>query len=228
MPDVVAAYKSVRQRADAAAKRAARDPAGVRILSVTKKQPSALINELLDAFGPAEIMLGENYVQECKRKLPELKFTPGLHLIGPLQRNKAKDAVKIFDVIESVHSFELMQALNQAAKGINKVQSIFLQVNVSRDFEKSGFDESDLEVVFENITQLGNIKLCGFMTITRLYEEPEMARPDFKRLREIRERFGKVWSDPLELSMGMSSDFEIAIEEGASIVRIGTLIFGER
>ena len=208
--------------------RAGRKADAVKVVVVGKKQPAERINELLSAFPNDHIILGESYVQECKRKIPELASRPMIHMIGPLQRNKAKEAVKLFDVIQSAHSLEILQAIDDAAKSLGKIQAVMMQVNVSRDLGKSGFDESDFDLALENVQKLANLSLVGLMTITRMYEEAEMARSDFQKLKLLEARASSLLERELEISMGMSSDFEVAIEEGATLVRIGSAIFGER
>jgi pyridoxal phosphate enzyme (YggS family) len=232
----------VQQRIAAAAARAKRNLTSVRLVAVSKHQPVGLIQEYLtlcSACGkgaPAPI-IGENYVQEFRTKCVELKGVFEAHLIGPLQRNKAKDAVMLFDCIEAVPSWAVLEAINAAATNLGKVQRCFLQVNISHDDAKSGFVGALLlEEIHERLFSLSSIRVEGLMTVTKFYENPEDARPDFKRLAELARQI-ETYRDKikpsalapvLELSMGMSADFEIAIEEGATLVRVGTAIFGDR
>ena len=196
------------------------------------------MRELLETAGTHghSIIFGENYVQEFKQKRADLPTTIDCHLIGHLQRNKARDAVRLFSVIESVDSAGLLRELQKEAAREEKLQQIFLQVNVSQDQAKRGFMVADVAALIEQeIPQATNLKLCGLMTITALYDEAEKARPDFHALRALRDELvgsealrRAIGRDSLELSMGMSSDYEIAIEEGATVVRVGSAIFGAR
>ena len=195
----------------------------VQLVAVSKLQPASLVQEFLNLGG--SIVLGENYVQEFKKKRVELKGDFKAHLIGPLQRNKAKLAVELFDLIESVHSAEIAEALNKAAAQIGKIQEVFLQVNISGDAAKSGFSAEATRTFFrDQLASLNNLKCTGLMTITELYEKAEDARADFRALYQLSESL----RPGLLLSMGMSQDFEIAVEEGATHVRVGTALFGER
>lgn len=230
MNDVIKRYEEVRSRIAAACIRSGRKPADVKLVAVSKKQPIELITPLIQYASKAKrtLTLGENYVQEFKKKRGELPQGYECHLIGALQRNKAKDAIKLFSVIESVHSIELAQALHREAKKEGKIQDVFLEVNISDDPGKSGFKPELIEEFFHNTAPaLNNLRIKGLMTITKLYENPEEARDDFKRMKELGASIENAGIH-LELSMGMSSDFEVAIEEGATVVRVGTAIFGAR
>lgn len=228
-------YLRVRELARQAAQRAGRDPQHIRVVAVSKTHPPELMRELLEAFAKRSesLIFGENYVQEFKRKQELLGSSLDCHLIGPLQSNKAKDAVKLFSVIESVHSAHLAQALDKEANKIGKQQQILLQVNISDDQQKSGFTpERALDFINKEITRYENLCFRGLMTITKFYPVAEMARSDFRAMRELADRIsallGPKAPQPFELSMGMSADFQIAVEEGATLVRVGTAIFGER
>ena len=212
----------IQQRIAAALKRSGRNTS-VELVAVSKLQPASLVQEFLNLGG--SIILGENYVQEFKKKREELKGDFKAHLIGPLQRNKAKLAVELFDLIESVHSVEVAQAIDKAAAQLGKVQEIFLQINISSDAAKSGFTANAAAEFFRGeLTRLKNLNCTGLMTITELYEKPEEARGDFRSLNQLAQSL----KPGLGLSMGMSQDFEIAVEEGATHVRVGTALFGER
>ena len=212
----------LQQRVAAALKRSGRSTS-VQLVAVSKLQPASLVQEFVNLGG--SIILGENYVQEFKKKRVELKGDFQAHLIGPLQRNKAKLAVELFDVIESVHSVEVAQAIDKAAAQSGKVQEIFLQINISSDSAKSGFTaDAAVEFFKGELTKLKNLNCTGLMTITELYEKPEDARGDFSRLYQLAQSL----KPGLSLSMGMSQDFEIAVEEGATHVRVGTALFGQR
>ncbi|MDC0358380.1 YggS family pyridoxal phosphate-dependent enzyme [Oligoflexia bacterium] len=221
-----------------AARRSSRDPADVKLVAVSKKQPVTKMAIVLKSWPTKDtpVIFGESYVQEFKKKRAELEGDYLAHLIGPLQSNKAKDAVKCFDLIESVHSPKIALALNAEAEKIGKLQDVYLQVNISDDINKAGFtSEALLKYLADEFGTLKNLRLCGLMTITRYYMEKEDARPDFGAVRDLKERVSAQVkhldinvAPSLELSMGMSADFDIAIEEGATVVRVGTALFGER
>jgi len=220
-------YREIKERIRQACARAGRSIDQVKIVAVSKKQPLERVQELLDHCSAEEIILGENYVQEFKKKNLELRGSYKKHLIGPLQSNKIKDAVKLFDLIESVQNLEVLRLVSQAAIKMGKVQEVLLQVNVSDDDAKSGFEPSQLQSLNSGeLLELRGVKLLGLMAITRLYARPEDARGDFRKLRELSTNLSFL-SSPL-LSMGMSADFEIAVEEGANLVRVGSAIFGSR
>jgi pyridoxal phosphate enzyme (YggS family) len=226
---------SVHARIAAACTRAHRNPSGVTLVAVSKKQPVERVQAFLDLCVSQNIVpvLGENYIQEFKKKRAILTGAFKAHALGPLQSNKVKDAVALFDCIESVHSFEILEAINTQASRRGKVQEVLLQVNISKDGEKSGFTVDEVRsLVSKELPQAKAIKCCGLMTITKAYENPADARPDFQALGKLREELvaigGPATAAMVELSMGMSADFEVAIEEGATIVRVGTALFGER
>jgi pyridoxal phosphate enzyme (YggS family) len=170
-------------------------------------------------------------VQEFVAKRPELRGDFTAHCIGRLQSNKVKKALGVFDVVQTVDSLKLGQQLSSEAEKQGKTLDYFLQINISSDGGKSGFlpEAIDGETI-KTFLNLTNMRLLGLMTITRFYEEPEDARPDFAALRSLRESLQNQFSElpPLLLSMGMSADYEIAIEEGANVVRVGSAIFGQR
>jgi len=213
-----------------AAMRAGRRPEDVRLVAVTK---TVGIDEIRKAADIGLRVFGENRIQEAKEKITNLKFESSnsnieWHLIGHLQRNKAKYAVKLFDMIHSVDSEELAADLNEEAKKAGKVQRVLIQVKLSAEETKSGISEQDLPLLVEKVARLGNLNLEGLMTIPPFFDDPETARPFFRRLRELRDGLEKKGFVLPELSMGMSNDYEVAIQEGATLVRIGTAIFGER
>lgn len=207
----------------------------VQLIAVSKRQPNDRVRSYLAAVKEKGLspVLGENYVQEYESKREELP-EHAAHLIGPLQSNKAKKAVELFSMIQSLHSRKLALALEKEAKKLKREVPCLLQVNVSGDPQKSGFPEDELLPLFEEtLPQLDNVKIHGFMTITQLYENPEDARPDFVRLHKVSDmlqgRFPDAFSAArVELSMGMSSDYMFAVEEGATMVRVGSALFGER
>jgi pyridoxal phosphate enzyme (YggS family) len=220
-----------------AAERSARSPGEIALIAVSKKQPTSLMHEYQQAAAHRglPVIFGENYVQELKAKRGEFKEPTALHMIGPLQSNKIRDAVRYADVIQSVHSLSVLQGIAEEALKQGKKQKIFLQVNIGDDPRKSGFHADDVPQVLGDAAKYStSLSLIGLMTITPLYDDPELARPDFARMRKLREMLVSGGlasafenSSPL-LSMGMSADFAVAIEEGADLVRVGTALFGER
>jgi hypothetical protein len=225
-PDLAAQLQQVQQRMAAACRRAARDVAGVQLLAVTKGQPPERVR------AAAELGLttfGENRVQEAKAKIPLCPSGLRWHMIGHLQSNKCRDAVACFDVIEGIDSVALATEVSRWAGKLGRRMPILLEVNVAGEASKYGFKPAEVLAVLEEINRLERIELAGLMTIAPWTPEPEKVRPCFRRLRELRERGEQQLGAPLpHLSMGMSGDFEVAIEEGASLIRLGTVLFGER
>ncbi len=210
--------------------KAGRRPDDVHLVVVTKTVGADAIREAVDS---GIRVFAENRVQEAKKKIlsDEVRALPEKlewHLIGHLQKNKAKDAVQLFEVIHSVDSIELADELDRQAEKIGKTQRILVQVKLSEEETKSGVDEEGLHELLQGIAQLKHLRLEGLMTIPPYRENVREVVPYFKRLRELRDEAGKAGFRLPELSMGMSHDYEAAIEEGATMVRIGTAIFGER
>ena len=200
----------------------------VMLVAVTKNHDVAAMREAIDA-GATQV--GENRVQEAQGKHETLDRTVTWHLIGHLQTNKAKQAVKIFDIIESVDSTHLAKALDKEAGKIGKVQDVLVQVNLAKEPQKSGVFEEDLPELLKLCDALPHLHLCGLMMIAPDYEDRERCRPLFRRMHEIfmeAKEMPFAASNIKYLSMGMSHDYEMAIEEGANIVRVGTAIFGPR
>ncbi len=219
--------KTVLKRVEEACLRSNRDPGDVRVVAVTKTVDVERIKEAIDA---GLRIFGENYVQEAREKIEALKaFDIEWHFIGHLQRNKAKDAVRLFRMIHTVDSLRLAQELDKRAGAIGRKVDVLIQVNLSGEETKSGIAREDLEALVRGVGGLENLSLLGLMTLPPYFEDPEGARPFFRALRmlrdEVEERTG---AELRELSMGMSHDFEVAIEEGATLVRIGSAIFGPR
>lgn len=220
--------KLVMDRIAAAAKRAGRDPSSVRLVVVTKTVGHSSIREAV-AAGAA--ILGENRVQEAKEKIEALGRIVNWHLIGHLQTNKAKYAVKLFDLIHSVDNLELAAEIDRQAAKIGKAQDILIEVNIAGEASKAGMAVRDAPVLVREAAKLKNISIRGLMTMPPYSENPEDSRPYFSVLRELAETIAKENFPNVsmrELSMGMSGDFEVAVEEGATLVRVGTAIFGER
>lgn len=199
----------------------------IKLIAVTKNQDIQAMREAIDAGINA---IGENRVQEALSKYSRLERHPEWHLIGHLQTNKVKTAVKLFDLIHSVDSERLAVEINKAAGSIGKRQDILMQVNIACEETKFGIREEETLPLAKVISALPNIQLCGLMVIAPYFENQENARPIFRRgyqlFKELQNTFGETKIK--YLSMGMSNDFTVAIEEGANIVRIGTFIFGER
>lgn len=213
-----ARLESVRERIALACQRAGRDPREVRLIGVSKGVAPDRIREALDA-GLTD--LGENRVQEAVAKRP-LVDRPGLtwHMVGHLQRNKVTAAIETFDIIHAIDSVRLAEVLSRKAP---KRLRVFLQVNVALEASKYGFTAGELPAAVSAVRALPNLEPIGLMTIAPASPDPEAARPFFRRLRQLANEFGLA-----ELSMGMSDDFEVAVEEGATMVRIGRALFGER
>lgn len=201
--------------------RAGRSPEEIRLVAVSKTVDAALVREAVEA---GQRVFGESRVQEALAKAGELAGR-GIewHMVGHLQKNKAKAAVGLFEMIHSVDSVELLRLIDKYAAQAGKRQRVLLEVNLSGEESKHGASESSLPALVNESTGLENVLVEGLMTIPPYSEEPEHSRPYFRRLRELAGRFGLK-----DLSMGMTNDFEVAIEEGATLVRIGTAIFGER
>jgi pyridoxal phosphate enzyme (YggS family) len=234
--DIAANLERVRERMADAARRAGRNPEEITLVAVTKTIEPAMVKEAT-ALGLRDF--GENRVQEAEWKVPLLPEVTW-HMIGHLQRNKVKKALLIFDMIHSVDSLRLAQEIDRRASRIGARVPVLLEVNLSGEATKYGFRMAPLvtqrgekETLFsyaEEVLRLPYLEVRGLMTMAPLVAQPEQARPYFQRLRglreELKERFPQVcWED---LSMGMTDDFEVAIEEGATMVRIGRAIFGER
>ncbi len=221
--------EQVKKRINDTAEACKRPMASVRLVAVSKTMPAEVVRDAIEA---GILELGENYIQEAKKKIITLAAFPVTwHFIGHLQSNKAKYAVRLFDLIHSVDSLKLAQELNKYAKKNDKIQAILIQVNVAKEASKSGVYVEDTLQLLKEVSRLENIAVKGLMTMPPFFNAPEKARPYFKSLRKLRdqikiEAISNISMD--ELSMGMTGDFETAIEEGATIVRIGTAIFGDR
>lgn len=212
------------------AMKADRSPDEVQLIVVTKTVGAGAIREAVDS---GMRLFGENRVQEAKKKIlsDEIRAMPEKlqwHLIGHLQKNKVKDAVQFFELIHSVDSIQLAEELDRQAEKIGKIQRILVQVKLSTEETKSGVTEKRLSELLKKIVQLKHLRLDGLMTIPPYYDDVKDVIPYFRRLRELRDEAEKEGFNLPELSMGMSHDYESAIEEGATMVRIGTAIFGER
>jgi len=214
--------------ADAAIK-ADRSPDDIRLVAVSKRFPAAAIGE---AYAAGQNIFGENYIQEVQAKRDQTPSAVIFHFIGHLQSNKAKMAAATCDMIETVDSQKLGKALNNHLQTLNKTMDVLIQVNIGDDIHKAGVKSGETEELLIQLNKLSNIRVCGLMTMPPLVEDPELSRPYFRNLRLLAEKLMQKGLFPAierpELSMGMSNDFHIAIEEGATIVRVGTAIFGQR
>jgi pyridoxal phosphate enzyme (YggS family) len=219
---------TIKQRIVSAAVKCGRDPDSIKLLAVTKTIPTEYIIKAIDA---GITMFGENYVQEAKDKIAAIGSRAGWHMIGHLQTNKAKYAVNLFDYVHSVDRLELAQELNKRAGLINRKLNVLIEVNVSGEESKSGIPVDDAPALIKQIAGLENLVVRGLMTMAPYSNNPENARPYFSALRNLRDNISRQQISGIQmeaLSMGMTDDFEVAIEEGATIVRIGRAIFGQR
>jgi hypothetical protein len=212
-----------------AARRCGRPPASIRLVSVAKSHPAEAVRAAIEA---GATIIGENYIQEARGKFEALIHAPvQWHFIGHLQSNKAKYAVRLFQLIHTVDSLGLGEELDRQARKAGKVQQILIQVNISQESTKSGVSAAQTAALVRSLAPLPNLKVKGLMTMPAFFDDPEAARPCFAALRQLRDDIHAQSIpnvDLAELSMGMSGDFEAAIEEGATLVRVGTAIFGGR
>lgn len=224
--DFSARLACVEARITAACERSGRTRDAVQLVAVSKGHGPDRIREAIEA---GVTVFGESKVQEARAKIPAAPGHAHWHLVGHLQTNKVKWAVQLFEAIHSVDSIRLMEAIDQAAAAAGVTTRIFLEINVSGEPSKFGLTPEQAPEVLERSTSLFSVDLVGLMTIPPFTEDPEGARPHFQRLREYRDIWRASHGIPLdELSMGMSHDLEIAIAEGATLVRVGTDLFGAR
>ena len=226
--DIATNINTIKQRIAAAAARCNRAPDSIKLLAVTKTVPPVCIGKAIEAGITA---LGENYVQEAKEKIAVIGPRAQWHMIGHLQTNKAKYAVNLFHYIHSVDRMDLAWELNKRARLTRQKMNILIEVNVSGEKTKNGIPEDKAIPFIKDVSKLENLSVRGLMTMAPYSANPEDSRPYFADLRNLRDdiiRTGITGIQMEDLSMGMSDDFEVAIEEGATIVRIGRAIFGER
>ncbi len=218
--------EKVQQRIRAACERAGRAPESVTLLAVTKSQPPEVVAE---AAKLGLTLFGENKVQEAKGKIPLCPGHLRWHFIGHLQSNKCRDAVELFKMIQSVDSLSLAREINKRAEQASKTMPVLLEVNVAGEASKFGYRPERLLAELKELNALPRIEIHGLMVVPPWSAEAEKTRPYFRQLRELKAQAEQILGAPLShLSMGMSGDFEIAIEEGATMVRIGTELFGPR
>ena len=217
---------AIQQRICAACARAGRDAQSVQLLAVSKTCPAETIGEAVQG---GQIYFGENKVQEAKAKIPHCPGKARWHFIGHLQSNKARDAVELFEMIQSVDSLNLAREISKRCEQAAKQLPVLLEVNAAGESSKFGYPPEKLLSELRELNSLPRIIVQGLMTVPPFSTDAEKSRPHFRRLRELKSQCEEILGAPLpHLSMGMSGDFEIAIEEGATIVRIGTALFGPR
>ena len=220
MLDIRQNVEGVQAAIERACRRCGRDPREVLLIAVSKTVDLERIRLAVEAGVPA---LGENRVQEAKEKVATLGHPVPWHLIGSLQTNKARDAARIFDCVQSVDRLELAHEMDRRAQAAGRVVDGLLQVNLGEEPQKGGLPPAEVKAVLDQVAALQGLRIRGLMAIPPLVPDAEAARPYFRRLRELRDAVGLE-----HLSMGMSGDFEVAIDEGATMVRVGTAIFGPR
>lgn len=216
----------IQQRIHAAVERAGRAPNSVTLLAVSKTHPAETISAAVNC---GQIFFGENKIQEAKAKIPNCPGKARWHFIGHLQSNKIRDAVELFEMIQSVDSLNLAREISRRCEQAAKRMPVLLEVNVAGEASKFGYKPENLLAELKELNSLPRIEIQGLMCVPPFSIEPEKSRPYFRRLHELKIQCEEILGAPLpHLSMGMSGDFEIAIEEGATIVRIGTALFGPR
>jgi len=221
--------KKIHDDIRAAAQKSGQDASQVTLIAVSKKKPPEMIQQAIDA---GQKNFGENYIQEAMEKIDLLGRKSAIwHFIGHLQSNKAKFAVKYFDLIHTVDKVKLAKEINRQAQKIGKMQEILLQVNISQETTKSGAKENEIVDIAKQVCRFDNLHVSGLMCMPPFFDDPEDARIYFKRLKQISkdiEALNLPNTSMTHLSMGMSNDFSVAVEEGATLVRVGTAIFGAR
>jgi hypothetical protein len=227
-PTVTKRVERIRQRIAEACSRSGRNPGDITLLGASKSQP---VERMREAWSAGVTVFGENRVQEALAKMADLPRQIDWHLIGPLQTNKVKKVVSRFSTVHSIDRIKLARVLEKEARGADRVIDGFLEVNLGGEETKHGFLPDDLPAAAQQLRSLQSVRLIGLMGIPPFENDPEAMRPWFRRLRQLRDDLRRVlgWQETSGcLSMGMSQDFEIAIEEGATHVRIGTDLFGPR
>jgi pyridoxal phosphate enzyme (YggS family) len=225
-PGIAENLETVREVISEAEKASGRAPGTVDLVAISKAHPPEVIQEAVSA---GQLLFGESKVQEAKAKLPELPSKVRWHLVGHLQSNKVRLALPMFELIHGVDSAELLQKIEASAKQMGLFPRVLLQVNLAGESSKFGFSPDKLLSEFDAVSRMERVEILGLMTIPPLGRNPEDSRKHFVRLREIRDRLEKEYQILLpHLSMGMSGDYAVGVEEGATLVRVGTAIFGER
>jgi len=226
MPTIASRLASIKSAIAETATAAGRDPAGIELLAITKTHTPESIREAIDA---GQLAFGENRVQEARAKIPLLPSNLRWHLVGHLQKNKIRQALPLFELIHGIDSLDLARDINRIATELGLFPRILLEINVAGESTKFGFKRPDLHRDMQELLALDRLQIEGLMTIAPIVDEAEEARKYFADLRILRDDLQQVFGIPLpQLSMGMSGDFTAAIKEGATIVRVGTAIFGPR
>ena len=228
MKTVIERYSAIKERMAEAALRAGREPSGIVLVAAAKTIPAEKVKAAVEA---GVNVLGENYVQEAKKIKAIIDLPVKWHLIGRLQSNKVKQTVNLFDVVETIDRQSLVQQLQHHASQAQKRLDLLIQVNLSGELTKSGVKPGEVLPLIKMIAGCENLSCTGLMTLPPFFDDPERARPYFSELRQLRDRLQPIVPGNVrlqELSMGMSGDYEVAIEEGATLVRIGTALFGPR
>jgi PLP dependent protein len=226
MSDVASHLAEIHENIRAACERAGRDVREVTLIAVTKTFSAERVREAVEA-GQTDV--GENRLQEAESKIPLLPSSLRWHYIGQLQRNKVRKVLPLFAMVHSIDSLRLAQFTNEVARDLGLFPKVFLQVNHADEESKAGFSLEDLRAQWETLLQLDRLEIVGLMTVPPAVEDPEQSRPWFAALRELRDELSRGMSSPLPyLSMGMSGDYIVAVEEGATHIRIGSAIFGKR
>lgn len=228
MVDIAHNLRQVLERIEKAARGANRRPEEIKLVAVSKTVDLSRVKEAITA---GVSILGENYIQEAREKIAQIGHGVEWHMIGHLQTNKAKYVVKFFDMVQSVDSLRIAEELDKQAQKLDKIIKVLIQVNFPGNGTKFGVTPSDVSTLLYQISGMERLAVEGLMIMPPYFTKPEKARPYFKALRQLKEKLeGKRIKNInlRELSMGMSHDFEVAIEEGATMVRVGTAIFGER
>jgi hypothetical protein len=224
--EIAANLNAIQQRIETACARAGRAAGAVTLVAVTKSQPPEVVDE---AAKLGLRLFGENKVQEAKAKIPLCPDHLRWHMIGHLQSNKCRDAVALFEMIQSVDSLPLAEEINRRAEQAAKILPVLLEVNAVGETSKFGYRPEQLLAELSRLNALPRLEIHGLMTVPPWTPDPEKVRPVFRALRELKERCEQILGAPLpHLSMGMTGDFEVAIEEGATMVRLGTALFGVR
>jgi pyridoxal phosphate enzyme (YggS family) len=221
--------QTIRKKISETAAKAGRQTDSIKLVAVSKRQP---VSAIAEAFAAGQTLFGENYVQELQDKRAQLPVGVNFHFIGHLQTNKVKIAARCSHMIETVDRYKVAVALNKQLTDENRRLDILIQVNIGNDPKKSGTTAQEAGGLLKQVSALPQLRICGLMTMPPYNDDPEEMRPYFRNLRALAEQFQGEGLFPgierPELSMGMSHDFQVAIEEGATIVRVGTAIFGER
>jgi len=229
MEDFAQARRRILQRMAEAARRSGRAPEEVRLVAVSK---TVAAERIAAAAKAGQDLFGENYLQEAATKIERLGHLMRWHFIGHLQSNKARLAAQLFDMIETVDRLKIARKLDEALQDLNRDMDVLVQVNIGGETSKTGVSPSETETLLEELRQFGRLRVLGLMTLPPFFDAPEKVRPYFRELRLLAEKFSRKGlfhhNGRFELSMGMSGDFEAAIEEGATFVRVGTALFGAR